>query len=128
MPFANPLMLTGLLAVSIPILIHLLNRRKAHDIDWGAMQFLLGSVVSRNRAPVLDIIAAHAACTTSRPRGSSKHAEQRNKSCPKATGTTPYCRSRFFLAPRIRQRYHRPQGEGGRGVENALSMGCRRPF
>jgi len=54
MPFANPLMLIGLLAVSIPILIHLLNRRKARDIHWGAMQFLLGSVVSRNRRMLLE--------------------------------------------------------------------------
>ncbi len=37
---ANPLMLLGLLGVAIPIIIHLLNRRRAVTVDWGAMQFL----------------------------------------------------------------------------------------
>jgi len=54
MSFANTLMLLGLSAAAIPILIHLLHRRKARDIDWGAMQFLLGSVVSRNRRMLLE--------------------------------------------------------------------------
>ena len=55
MSFANTLMLLGLSAAAIPILIHLLNRRKARDIDWGAMQFLLGSVVSRSRRMLLNL-------------------------------------------------------------------------
>lgn len=54
MSFANPLMLIGLAAVAIPVLIHLFHRRKARDIEWGAMQFLLGSVVSRNRRMLLE--------------------------------------------------------------------------
>jgi von Willebrand factor type A domain/Aerotolerance regulator N-terminal len=33
-------MLWGLAGVAIPVLIHLLNRRKATVVDWGAMQFL----------------------------------------------------------------------------------------
>src|SRR5262245_343842 len=37
---AAPAMLWGLLAVAIPVLIHLLNRRRAVVIDWGAMPFL----------------------------------------------------------------------------------------
>ena len=49
MTFINWNILFGLFAVSIPILIHLFNRRKAKFIDWGAMQFLLGSLVNRKR-------------------------------------------------------------------------------
>ncbi len=52
----NPIMLWGLLAASIPILIHLLNRRRHRVIDWGAMQFLLASHTSRNRRVLLEEI------------------------------------------------------------------------
>lgn len=38
--FAAPAMLWGLAAVALPVVIHLLNRRRAVEIDWGAMQFL----------------------------------------------------------------------------------------
>ena len=41
MLFLNHLMLWGLLAASIPIIIHLLNRRRHKTIQWAAMQFLL---------------------------------------------------------------------------------------
>ncbi|MEI7954936.1 MAG: BatA domain-containing protein, partial [Verrucomicrobiota bacterium] len=41
MLFLNPLLLWGLLAASIPIIIHLLNRRRHKTIHWAAMQFLL---------------------------------------------------------------------------------------
>ncbi|MEI7911260.1 MAG: BatA domain-containing protein [Verrucomicrobiota bacterium] len=41
MLFLNPLLLWGLLAASIPVIIHLLNRRRHKTIHWGAMQFLL---------------------------------------------------------------------------------------
>ena len=41
MLFLNSIMLWGLLAVSIPIIIHLLNRRRHKTIYWAAMQFLL---------------------------------------------------------------------------------------
>ncbi|MFH1730654.1 MAG: VWA domain-containing protein, partial [Planctomycetota bacterium] len=54
MLFANTLMLIGLFAALIPIIIHLLNRRAAETVDWGAMQFLLGSVVSRSRRMLLE--------------------------------------------------------------------------
>ncbi len=37
---ANPALILGLLGVSIPVVIHLLNRRRVTVIDWGAMQFL----------------------------------------------------------------------------------------
>jgi len=48
-PFIHPVIFwTGLAAVSVPILIHLLNRRRFRVRDWAAMQFLLDSL-RRNR-------------------------------------------------------------------------------
>ena len=41
MLFLNPLLLWGLLAASIPVLIHLINKRRHKTIQWAAMQFLL---------------------------------------------------------------------------------------
>jgi len=41
MTFLQPAMLWGLLALSIPIIIHLLNRRRHKTVKWAAMQFLL---------------------------------------------------------------------------------------
>ncbi|MEX0866278.1 MAG: BatA domain-containing protein [Pirellulales bacterium] len=49
MTFIQPLLLAGLALIFIPILIHLFNRRKAKVIEWGAMRFLAGSMVSRRR-------------------------------------------------------------------------------
>lgn len=47
--FLNPWMLLGLSAVLVPVLIHLLNRRRYDLVDWGAMQFLQLSEVTRRR-------------------------------------------------------------------------------
>lgn len=41
MSFLQPALLWGLLAVSIPIIIHLLNRRRHRTVKWAAMDFLL---------------------------------------------------------------------------------------
>jgi hypothetical protein len=49
MTFFNWFMLFGLIAIAIPIIIHLLNRRRARVIEWGAMRFLLAALASRNR-------------------------------------------------------------------------------
>jgi hypothetical protein len=51
MPFylLNPWMLVGLAALAVPIVIHLLNRRRYDVVDWGAMQFLQISTVTRRR-------------------------------------------------------------------------------
>ena len=38
--FLNPWLLYGLLGVSLPILAHLLSRKKYDIVQWGAMQFL----------------------------------------------------------------------------------------
>lgn len=48
MTFMNWLLLGGVLAFSIPLLIHLFNRSKFRVVDWGAMH-LLQSVVRVNR-------------------------------------------------------------------------------
>jgi len=56
MTFLNWTMLLGLIAIAIPILIHLLNRRKAKTVDWGAMRFLLASAASRNRRVLIEEI------------------------------------------------------------------------
>ena len=38
--FINPWMLAGLAGISLPLLAHLISRRKFDVVDWGAMQFL----------------------------------------------------------------------------------------
>jgi len=38
--FLNPMMLLGLLGISLPILVHLLSRKRYDIVQWGAMQFL----------------------------------------------------------------------------------------
>jgi hypothetical protein len=47
--FANPLLLYGLAAASIPIVIHLLNRRKFREMPWAAMRFLLAAIRKNRR-------------------------------------------------------------------------------
>jgi hypothetical protein len=49
MGFLNPLLLFGLAAVSVPIIIHLLNRRKFQKVRWAAMRFLRISVEQNQR-------------------------------------------------------------------------------
>ncbi len=49
MTFLNSALLAGLAAVAIPIILHLLNRRTAKVLEWGAMRFLMESVESRKR-------------------------------------------------------------------------------
>ncbi len=47
--FLNPLMLFGSLAISIPIIIHLLNKRKFDHVQWAAMRFLQISIEQNQR-------------------------------------------------------------------------------
>src|SRR4051812_20674058 len=49
MSFLNPIMLFGLAAVSVPIIIHLLNRRRFQKVVWAAMKFLKVSVEQNQR-------------------------------------------------------------------------------
>lgn len=54
--FLNPFMLFGLTAVSIPIVIHLLNKRKFDRVQWAAMRFLQVSVEQNQRRLQLEDI------------------------------------------------------------------------
>src|SRR4051794_26706722 len=49
MAFLNPILLFGVAAVSVPIIIHLLNRRKFQKVVWAAMRFLRLSVEQNQR-------------------------------------------------------------------------------
>jgi hypothetical protein len=61
MLFQNIYLLLGLLGIAIPVIIHLLNRRQAKVIEWGAMLFLLDSLLSRRRRVLLEEILLLAA-------------------------------------------------------------------
>ena len=56
MTFLKLVMLLGLIGLASPILIHLLNRRQAKLVDWGAMQFLLASLTTRKRHIMIEEI------------------------------------------------------------------------
>src|SRR5438309_4900119 len=56
MGFGIPAMLFGLAAVAIPVLIHLLNRRRYEIVNWGAMHFLQISAIRRRRILIEDIL------------------------------------------------------------------------
>ncbi|MFT3787226.1 MAG: BatA domain-containing protein [Tepidisphaeraceae bacterium] len=50
MPFLNPIFaLTGIALVAIPIVIHLLNRRRFKIVEWAAMQYLLAALKKNRR-------------------------------------------------------------------------------
>ena len=51
MTFLNAAMLLGGLAAAVPVVIHLLNRRRRRTVDWGAM-FLIEQVVRDDRRRV----------------------------------------------------------------------------
>lgn len=52
--FLNPFLLSGLALVGIPIIIHLLQRRRPVVIPWGAMEFLRLSQRRRSRRLMLE--------------------------------------------------------------------------
>ncbi len=47
--FANAALLYGLAAASVPIILHLLNRRKFREVQWAAMRFLLAAIRKNQR-------------------------------------------------------------------------------
>src|SRR3954467_14151831 len=51
-----PWMLIGLAALAVPVLIHLLNRRRYDVVDWGAMQFLQVGETTRRRLLLEEIL------------------------------------------------------------------------
>ena len=56
MQFYNAAMLFGVLAVAIPIIIQILNRKQVSKIMWGAMIFLLDSLRKRRKRVLLEEI------------------------------------------------------------------------
>src|SRR3954470_12791806 len=54
--FLNAAILLGLVAVSIPVIIHLLNRRRYDVVDWAAMQFLQVSQKTRRKIFIEEFI------------------------------------------------------------------------
>ena len=54
MLFLYPILLAGLAGIAIPVVIHLFNRRNAREVLWGAMRFLLDSLMSRRRSLLLE--------------------------------------------------------------------------
>jgi len=56
MTFLAGALLAGLALAAIPVIIHILNRRKAKVIDWGAMRFLEFSLATRGRRVLIEEI------------------------------------------------------------------------
>jgi hypothetical protein len=54
MLFLHPFLLLGLAGIAIPVIIHLFNRRNAREVLWGAMRFLLDSLMSRRRSLLME--------------------------------------------------------------------------
>lgn len=54
--FANPWMLFALGGVALPILAHLLSRRRFDVVEWGAMQFLNPSKKTRRRLKLEELL------------------------------------------------------------------------
>ena len=52
----NWLMMMGMAGVAIPLIIHLLNRRRFEIVDWGAMQFLQVSEVTRRKVFIEELL------------------------------------------------------------------------
>ncbi len=52
----NAAMLLGLSGAALPVIIHLLNRRRDTVIDWGAMQFLDLGHQSRRRLRLTELL------------------------------------------------------------------------
>ena len=49
MDFLNPILLYGTLGISIPVLIHLLNRYRHREMEWAAMDLLRRAIHIRSR-------------------------------------------------------------------------------
>src|SRR5262245_10468460 len=63
MTFLNPILLAGLAAISIPIIIHLLNRRRFQKVVWAAMRFIQASVEkNQKRMRIEDLILLALRC------------------------------------------------------------------
>jgi hypothetical protein len=56
--FLNPLLLWGTALAAIPLIIHILNRRRFKRVRWAAMEFLLRAFKKRPPADALRAAAA----------------------------------------------------------------------
>lgn len=54
--FLNPLLLLGLAGIALPVVAHLLSRRKYDVVDWGAMQFLDVSRKTRRKMKLEELL------------------------------------------------------------------------
>lgn len=54
--FLTPVMLIGLAALAIPVIVHLLSKRRYDVVDWGAMQFLELGKRMRRRVRLQDLL------------------------------------------------------------------------
>lgn len=54
--FTNPWMLLGLAGIALPIIAHLLSRRRYDVVEWGAMQFLNPSRKTRRRLKLEEML------------------------------------------------------------------------
>lgn len=54
--FFNPWLLFGLLGVALPVIAHLLSKRKFDVVEWGAMQFLNPSRKTRRRIRLEELL------------------------------------------------------------------------
>ncbi|MBI1311047.1 VWA domain-containing protein [bacterium] len=54
--FLNPWMLAGLAGLALPVIAHLLSRRKFDVVHWGAMQFLELSRTTRRRVRLEELL------------------------------------------------------------------------
>lgn len=54
--FLNPWMLAGLAGLTLPVIAHLLSRRKFDVVNWGAMQFLEMSKATRRRVRLEELL------------------------------------------------------------------------
>ncbi|MCP4511126.1 MAG: VWA domain-containing protein, partial [Fuerstiella sp.] len=54
--FLNPMMLLGLAGVTLPVVAHLLSRRKYDVVSWGAMQFLDPSRKTRRKMKLEELL------------------------------------------------------------------------
>jgi hypothetical protein len=52
----NLFMLVGMVGLVIPVIIHLLNRRRFEVVDWGAMRFLIMSETTRRRVFIEELL------------------------------------------------------------------------
>jgi hypothetical protein len=63
MQFLNPLLLWGVAGISVPIIIHLLNRYRWRPVEWAAMELLRRAMIVRaRRVQIEDLILLALRC------------------------------------------------------------------